>query len=101
MPYRRVYVVVLPLCGSIILGSARTDAQLSSVHAFTAAVIQASVLLRAPTSMLAADVRHDFDLAYAIFCEVAPGSVVARRALPILTRLRQAVSPEQPQSLDL
>lgn len=51
--------------------------------------------------MLAADVRHDFDLAYAIFCEVAPGSVVARRALPILTRLRQAVSPEQPQSLDL
>ncbi|KAL8280248.1 hypothetical protein RQP46_007362 [Phenoliferia psychrophenolica] len=43
--------------------------------------------------MLASDVRLDFLMAYDIFAEVAPGSVVARRALPILSRLRLAISP--------
>lgn len=63
-------------------------------HTFTAAIIQASVLLRAPKCMLADDVRTDFDMAYSIFVEVAPQSPVARRALPILSRLRQAITLE-------
>jgi hypothetical protein len=66
-----------------------------SVHTFTSAVIQSSVILRAPNCMLANDIRSDFELAYAIFVEVAPCSAVAKRALPILARLRSSIQAPQ------
>lgn len=61
------------------------------VHTFTSLIIQSSVLLRAPTCMLAEDIRADFREGMQIFKNVAPLSPLAQRALVILLKVEQAV----------
>lgn len=63
-----------------------------SPYSFTSAVIQSSVLLRAGDCMLSSEIKEDFEQAYAIFVEVAPASSLGKRALPLLTKLRQSFS---------
>lgn len=67
-------------------------APLTAVHAYTAAVIQYMVLRRVPTCMIADDVRADFQASYETIEQMAPNSAVARRALPMLNRLRDRLS---------
>ncbi|KAM0789787.1 hypothetical protein ACM66B_006639 [Microbotryomycetes sp. NB124-2] len=62
-------------------------------HTFTSAVIQSSVLLRAPTCMLADDIRDDFLQAFSVFAEVAPSSALGRRGYEILLKLRSSIFP--------
>ncbi|POY70520.1 hypothetical protein BMF94_6434 [Rhodotorula taiwanensis] len=63
-------------------------------HTFTSSIIQASVLLRAPSCMLADDIRVDFAQSLQIFREVAPVSALAQRALGILNKVEQALNGE-------
>ncbi|GAA5838680.1 hypothetical protein JCM11251_003261 [Rhodosporidiobolus azoricus] len=62
-------------------------------HTFTSAVIQSSVLLRAPNCMLADDIRNDFNQAFSVFAEVAPFSDLGRRGYAILHKLRSSITP--------
>lgn len=68
---------------------------LTTVHAYTAAVIQYMVLRRVPTCMIADDVRADFQASYETIAQMAPNSAVARRALPMLNRLRERLSSSE------
>ncbi|RSH89110.1 hypothetical protein EHS25_002776 [Saitozyma podzolica] len=61
------------------------------VHAYTAAVIQSTVLLRVPQCMMADEVRADFEKSYETIAGMTGRSAVARRAMPLLTRLRDKV----------
>ncbi|KAL1407402.1 hypothetical protein Q8F55_006834 [Vanrija albida] len=56
-------------------------------HAFTAAIIQYTVLRRVPQSMMADEVRADFDASFDIIKQMSEHSGTARRALPVLARL--------------
>ena len=60
-------------------------------HAFSASVIQAFVLLRAPTSMLANDVQADFRLTYDLLSRASKISKLAAKALPTLDRMKNAI----------
>ncbi|KAJ8295659.1 putative transcriptional regulatory protein C1F7.11c [Rhodotorula toruloides] len=60
-------------------------------HTFTSAVIQSSVLLRAPYCMLNEDIRADFAQALQVFNDIEPYSALAGRALPILRKLKEAL----------
>ncbi len=71
-----------------------------SVHACTAAVIQATALIRAPTCMMYHDIRNDFDLSFRVISDLAPDSQVAKRALPILEYLRDLLQT-RPGSSDV
>lgn len=62
-----------------------------TVHTFTSAVIQSSVLLRAPYCMLNEDIRADFAQALQVFSDIEPYSALAGRALPILRKLKEAL----------
>ncbi|KAL7418264.1 hypothetical protein Q5752_006720 [Cryptotrichosporon argae] len=57
-------------------------------HVYTAAIIQATILLRVPGCMMADEVRADFFQSFDIVAQMASASAVARRALPMLTRLK-------------
>jgi hypothetical protein len=65
--------------------------RLTKVHAYTAAVIQSTVLLRVPQCMMADEVRADFEKSYETIASMTGRSAVARRAMPLLTRLRDKV----------
>ncbi|ORY28183.1 fungal-specific transcription factor domain-domain-containing protein [Naematelia encephala] len=67
-------------------------------HAYTAAVIQATALLRFPTGMMADDIRNDFETSFRIVSEMAPRSRVASRALPMLLRLKNRLDSAQGQN---
>ncbi|RXK39802.1 hypothetical protein M231_02995 [Tremella mesenterica] len=58
-------------------------------HAYTSAIVQAAVLLRLPNSIMADEIRTDFDQTCGIIEEMGPNSRLARRALPMLMRLRE------------
>jgi hypothetical protein len=62
-----------------------------SFHAFTGAVIQATVLLYSPGSIMKDDVRSSFASSIRIFTTMAPSSIFASRALPILLGLRSKI----------
>jgi hypothetical protein len=62
-----------------------------SFHAFTGAVIQATVLLYSPGSIMKDDVRSSFESSIRIFTTMAPSSIFASRALPILLGLRSKI----------
>lgn len=69
---------------------------LIQVHAYTAAVIQYTVLRRVPTCMVADDVRSDFQSSYDIIAKLAPNSPSGHRALPMLTRLHERLAHPSP-----
>ncbi|KAM0747622.1 hypothetical protein T439DRAFT_292608, partial [Meredithblackwellia eburnea MCA 4105] len=62
-------------------------------HCFTALIIESSVLLRVPQCMQSEDVKLDFEFGCSVFYEMAPGSSLARRTLPILAKLKEALEP--------
>jgi len=55
-------------------------------------VIQASVVLHAPESMLATETKQDFEASYKVVQEMIPTCLMAERAFPILQNLRQSVN---------
>lgn len=65
--------------------------KLTLVHAYTAAVTQYTVLRRVPQSMMADDVRADFLASHNIIEQMSQHSGMARRALPMLNRLREKI----------
>ena len=71
-----------------------------SVHAYTAAVIQATSLLRVPNCIMAGDIRHDFESSFNTISHMAPASRVAKRALPMLIRLKHRVDHDSDGSSD-
>ncbi|BEJ00626.1 hypothetical protein CcaverHIS631_0504830 [Cutaneotrichosporon cavernicola] len=66
-------------------------------HAYTAAVIQHTVLRRVPESMMADDVRADFQASHDIIEQMAEHSGVARRALPMLEQLYSRIQQSHPK----
>lgn len=67
-----------------------------AVHAFTAATIQAMILLRKPDCILAAEVKNDFASSCQVIEAMGPASPVARRAIPVLRRLRERIEVPAP-----
>jgi hypothetical protein len=77
--------------GSSYVRDSASDSRLTEVHAYTAAIIQSTVLLRVPQCMMADEVRADFEKSYETIASMAGRSAVARRAMPLLTRLRDKI----------
>ncbi len=60
-------------------------------HLYNAAVIQAQVLLRSPTTMLATEVQHDLELSYSSLSKAAAFSPIAARAVIHLGTIRDKI----------
>ncbi len=60
-------------------------------HLYTAAVLQAQVLLRCPRSMLATEVQLDLEISYSLLTTAATKSNVARRAATHIGTLRSKI----------
>lgn len=60
-------------------------------HLYTAAVLQAQVLLRCPRSMLATEVQNDLEISFSLLTKAAMTSNVARRAASHLGNLRSKI----------
>ncbi len=60
-------------------------------HLYTAAVVQAQVLLRCPRSMLATEVQSDFELSFSLLTTAAKTSNVAARAAMHIGTLRSKI----------
>jgi len=61
-------------------------------NTYTAAIVQASALLKYPTSIMAEEIKADFDESFRVISEMEPKSRVASRALPMLRRLKARLS---------
>jgi hypothetical protein len=59
------------------------------VHVYTAAIIQAAVILRLPNIMMADEIREDFASSFEIISRMSQGSALAQRALPVLLRIKK------------
>ena len=82
-------LVVLPLLVYAVLKCT----MLSLVHAYTAAIIQAAVLLRLPHSMMSDDIRRDFDESFRVIEGMSEKSGMAKRAMPMLRKLKDRIEP--------
>lgn len=62
-------------------------------------MIQAAILLRRPTCIMAADIKDDFAASFSVLSRVAETSLVAKRSLRILLRLRERLDQTNNQTL--
>ena len=73
---------------------------ITAVHTFTAAVIQATILLRQATCVMAADIQEDFDASFSVMSRTMETSTVAKRSASILLRLRDRIEDRQREPND-